>query len=190
MTEDSSKQTDSDERRWAALMRNAQAGHEAEYRQLLQELSGVVRHYLWGRFGREDFVDDCVQESLVAIHEARHSYDPARAFRPWFFAIVRYKAIDTLRRQQRHRNLVERQTHEQHSLEETAEANQVEAQMVSGYLFRSLSPQHLEAITLTKLKGYSIAEAAVQLNISEGALKIRVHRGIGRLKRLVEAEKL
>ncbi|MCX2980714.1 sigma-70 family RNA polymerase sigma factor [Halieaceae bacterium IMCC14734] len=190
MTEDSTKDIDSEEDRWARLMRSAQAGDEADYRELLTELAHVVRRYLSSRFGRAEFVDDCVQDCLVAIHEARHSYDAGRKFRPWFFAIVRYKAIDVLRGQRRRRDLVTRQAHEQLSTEQILETNPLEAQIVSGYLLRALSPDYRDAIILTKLKGYSVTEAAAQLKISEGALKVRVHRGIGRLKRLVEAEKL
>ena len=189
-TEDSLKEIDSDEERWGALMRSAQAGNEADYRTLLTELTQVVRRYLSSRFGRTEFVDDCVQECLVAIHEARHSYDPKRAFRPWFYAIVRYKAIDELRGQRRRRDLAAQQSLEQLSAAQAAEAHLFEAQSVSGYLLQLLSPHYRDAIILTKLEGYSVTEAAAHLQISEGALKVRVHRGIGRLKRLVEAEKL
>ena len=52
----------------------------------------------------------------------------------------------------------------------------------------SLSPQQREALTLTKINGLTIAEAATQLSISESALKVRVHRAIARLRRLVEAD--
>ena len=88
-----------DELRWAALMCSAQAGHEAAYRLLLEELSEVINRYLCSRFGHHHFIEDSVQDTLVAIHQARHTYDQRRRFRPWLFAIVRHKAIDTLRRQ-------------------------------------------------------------------------------------------
>lgn len=190
MTEDIATEIDSDEQRWSALMRSAQAGHESDYRELLTELTQVVRRYLSSRFGRTEFVDDCVQECLMAIHEARHSYDAGRAFRPWFFAIVRYKAIDALRGQRRRHDLKAQQDHEQQSVTEAVETNTLEAQMVSGYLLKALSPEYRDAIILTKLRGYSVTEAAARLHISESALKVRIHRGIRRLKRLVEAEKL
>ena len=45
-----------------------------------------------------------------------------------------------------------------------------------------------EALTLTKLLGSSSAEAAQQLSISESALKVRVHRAMGKLKRMLEVE--
>ena len=61
----------------------AQQGDEAAYGSLLAELAGVIRGYLIGRFGPLESLDDCVQESLLALHEARHSYDGNRPFKPW-----------------------------------------------------------------------------------------------------------
>ena len=90
---------ESDEQNWSRLMVNAQAGNESDYRQLLTELTDVIFNFLRSRFGDHHFIEDCVQETLMAIHQARHTYDQHRPFRPWLFAIVRHKAIDTLRKQ-------------------------------------------------------------------------------------------
>lgn len=87
-----------DDARWSALMVSAQAGKEEQYRLLLGELAEVVARYLQSRLGDRDFIDDCVQDVLIAVHQARHTYDSRRKFRPWLFAIVRHKAIDSLRR--------------------------------------------------------------------------------------------
>jgi RNA polymerase sigma-70 factor (ECF subfamily) len=43
-------------------------------------------------------VEDLVQETLLAIHVRRHTYDPDQPFTPWVYAIARYKLIDYLRR--------------------------------------------------------------------------------------------
>ena len=86
-----------DEQRWSSLMASAQAGNESDYRQLLGELSELVSRYLRTRLGGYDFVEDCVQDVLIAIHEARHTYDPRRPFRPWLFAIIRHKSTDAIR---------------------------------------------------------------------------------------------
>ena len=104
------------------------------------------------------------------------------------FAIVRHKAIDTLRRQQSQRSAVERYREEYGSTNWTQEEHTEEGSLLRGKLMDALSPQHREAITLTKIEGMSIAEAAARLSISEGALKVRIHRAIGRLKRMVDAE--
>jgi RNA polymerase sigma-70 factor, ECF subfamily len=175
-----------DEARWSALMLSAQSGHQAEYRLLLSELSGVIKGYLVTRIGHQHFLDDCVQEILIAIHQARHTYDPRRKFRPWLFAIVRHKAIDALRKQQSLEKLENLQAQES---AEVAPAS-IENDAMSHSLINSLCTQHRDAITLTKLVGLSTAEAAAQLSISESALKLRIHRGINKLRQLMEAEQL
>lgn len=188
MTEADSRNDASDEARWAALMGSAQRGCETDYRQLLAELSEAIKHYLISRIGPRHFIEDCVQDSLIAIHQARHTYDPNRRFRPWLFAIVRHKAIDTLRRQRNQQQLVNQQ--QEHILLATQLHSpcHLDDGITPGRLMNALSPQHREALTLTKFMGLSNAEAAVRLHISEGAVKVRVHRAIGCLTRLMEAD--
>ena len=177
----------SDEARWAALMCSAQKGGEDDYRQLLVELSRVIKHYLLSRIGQQHFVEDCMQESLIAIHQARHSYDPRRRFRPWLFAIVRHKAIDTLRRQRSQQQLARQQEILQLDAQLDPHSD-IENTIAQGRLLACLSPEHREVLTLTKFIGLSNAEAASRLSISEGAVKVKVHRAIGKLTRLLEAD--
>jgi RNA polymerase sigma-70 factor (ECF subfamily) len=184
MTDNAESATD--EKRWAILMASAQAGNEDDYRTLLTELSRAIKHYLLSRIGSQHFVEDCVQETLIAVHQARHTYDPRRRFRPWLFAIVRHKTIDTMRRQRSQQQLARQQ--EDILLQEHDTTEDVDSSITRGRLLDNLSPQHREALTLTRFIGLSNAEAAAQLRISEGAVKVRVHRAIGKLTRLMEAD--
>ena len=92
---------EADEARWSAWLVEAQAGNAGSYEQLLAELVPAIRGYLYSRSGRFDAIDDCVQECLLAVHQARHTYDARRPFRPWLFAIVRNRTIDVLRETRR-----------------------------------------------------------------------------------------
>lgn len=175
-----------DEKRWAILMASAQAGNEDDYRTLLTELSRAIKHYLLSRIGSQHFIEDCVQDTLIAIHQARHTYDPRRRFRPWLFAIVRHKTIDTMRRQRSQQQLAQQQ--EDILLQEHNNTEDLDSSITRGRLLDNLSPQHREALTLTRFVGLSNAEAAAQLRISESAVKVRVHRAIGKLTRLMEAD--
>ena len=163
-------------------MVNAQAGDESDYRQLLKELAIVIQKFLRSRFGDHHFIEDCVQESLIAVHQARHTYDAQRPFRPWLFAIVRHKAIDALRKQRTRDNVVESYKTEQQILFQAGDPRASEGEFLEGSLLASLSQQHREVLVLTKIMGYSIAEAADRLGISESAVKVRVHRAIRRLQ--------
>jgi RNA polymerase sigma-70 factor (ECF subfamily) len=180
----------SDEHRWSALMVNAQAGDESDYRQLLKELASVIQRFLRSRFGDHHFIEDCVQEALIAVHQARHTYDPQRPFRPWLFAIVRHKAIDTLRKQRTREKVVDRYKSEQDILLQAGHQSSSEVELSEGRLLASLSTQHREVLVLTKVIGYSIAETAEKLGISESAVKVRVHRAIRRLQQSLARDEL
>ena len=174
-----------DDARWGALMASAQGGDERAYRQLLEEVSTVLERFLRSRIGAVGLVEDCVQETLIAVHKGRHSYDPQRSFRAWLFAIARYKAVDALRRTRPCEEAGEMTEHEAASPGDTMEGT-----LAGGQMLQALSTQHREAIVLTKLVGLSTSEAADRLAISESALKVRVHRGIRRLRQMLEAELL
>jgi RNA polymerase sigma-70 factor (ECF subfamily) len=125
---------ESDEQCWSKLMVSAQAGNESDYRQLLTELTDVVYNFLRSRCGNHHFIEDCVQETLIAIHQARHTYDRHRPFRPWLFAIVRHKAIDTLRKQNTRQRITKQLKGEQEILSRTSQQSEAESEIIMGRL--------------------------------------------------------
>jgi RNA polymerase sigma-70 factor (ECF subfamily) len=179
---------EADEKRWSSLMASAQLGHEADYQQLLQELSQVILDFLCSRFGNHHFPDDCVQEALIAIHHARHTYDPGRAFRPWMFTIVRHKAIDMFRQHRSRNSTLDQFRVEQQVALQGSELSANPEALAGGSVLESLKEQHREVLVLTKVLGFSVAETAGQLGISQGAVKVRVHRAVGKLRKLLEQD--
>ena len=181
---------ESDEQRWSKLMANAQTGNESDYRQLLTELTSVIYNFLCSRFGNHHFTEDCVQETLIAIHQARHTYDQHRPFRPWLFAIVRHKAIDILRKQSSRQRVTSQYKGEQEVLSQVSQQNEADNEIIRGHLLDSLSEEHREVLVLTKIIGFSVAETAEKLSISKSLVKVRVHRAIHKLKKMMEADQL
>jgi len=177
-----SERVSGDEERWAGLMVRAQRGDADAYRRLLSELGAAIEGYLRLHFGSSELLEECVQEALVAIHRARHGWDPARAFRPWMFTIARHKAIDVLRRGARRSRREVAAAPEQG--EPAAASSDPGASLEVERFLRGLEPRYREPLILTKLLGYSTREAARALGISETALKTRVFRAI----RLVREE--
>lgn len=179
-----------DEQRWSGLMIGAQAGNESDYRQLLNELADVIERFLRSRFGNYHFIEDCVQEALIAVHQARHTYDHKRAFRPWVFAIVRNKAIDFLRQQRTREKALDHYQREQEILGQPGSQDVTRGNIIEGRLLGLLPEQHKEVLVLTKVIGFSIAETAERLGVSESAVKVRVHRAVGKLRKLLERDEL
>ncbi|MEE9345219.1 MAG: sigma-70 family RNA polymerase sigma factor [Methylococcales bacterium] len=173
-----------DEQRWANWMQLAQKGDEYCYAKLLTELGDVIAAYLTSRFGPINMIEDCVQESLIAIHAARHTYDSKRLFRPWLFAIVRNRTIDMLRRQRSYSKALEAKSEQVNTLP----TNSIDDEVVNSMVFDALAPQYRDVLLLTKVVGLSTTETARKLGLSEGAVRVRVHRGIKATRKILQTE--
>lgn len=167
-----------DEAQWSRWMAAAQEGDETQYQALLGSLGRAIEHYVRVHFGNIEFLEDCVQECLLAVHLGRHTYDPTRPFRPWLFAVVRNKAVDLLRKRRPD------QTHgediDEKQLPESS--MHVESIVQREDLFKHLAPPYREALILTKVVGYTAKEAAKHCGVSLPAMKIRVFRALASLR--------
>lgn len=177
--------TADDERRWSDYMAAAHRGDKRLYERLLTELAPVIERYVRSRFGALTFTEDCVQECLLAIHNARHTYDPARPFRPWFFTIVRNRTIDLLRKSWSHHAA----SGDESETIETAAVTGPQEHIEAARILEQLKPQFRSALTLTKLFGYSLNEAAEKSGISESAMKSRVSRALKAAEQLLNEER-
>ncbi|MDQ2891982.1 MAG: sigma-70 family RNA polymerase sigma factor [Pseudomonadota bacterium] len=161
-------------------------GDAGAYRRLLDALATLLRTFFGRRLrGADAAVEDLVQDSLIAIHTRRASYDTARPFTAWAYAIARYKLIDHFRRQ--------RVTVPVEGLEDMLAVegfeDAVAAKMDVADLLATLPPKQAAAIHDTRIAGLSIAEAAVRHGISESDVKISVHRGLKTLAARLEGER-
>ena len=163
----------------------AHSGDQSAYTHLLGELGAAIETYIRVRFGALDCLEDCVQECLLTVHRARHTYDPSRAFRPWLFTLVRHRTIDVLRRA---RDVAGRSHTDAPDV--SNDPRELQRRLDGVKILESLAPDHREAIALTQYAGYTTAEAAAWLGISEAALKARLRRGLLAIRKVLEAEGL
>lgn len=168
----------SNEERLRGLLLRGLGGDAAAYHAFLKELAAHLRAFLRKRLTRmPDEVEDLVQESLLAVHNQRHTYDPQQPLTAWVFALARYKLIDLLRRRSRMDLLHDPLEEEGETLaapdNEAADARRDIAKLLS-----ELPERHRLPIIYVKLEGLSVAEAAQRAGMSESAVKIGVHRGL------------
>jgi RNA polymerase sigma factor (sigma-70 family) len=157
------------------------AAHASLLRALVPLLHSFYRRRLRGSL--ED-AEDLVQETLIAIHTRRSTYDRERPFTAWLYAIARYRLIDHVRR---HRISVPIEEVEAILVAEGFE-DCLNARMDIDRLLATLSPKQARAIRDTHLAGSSVAEAAAAAGIGESDVKVSVHRGLKALASRIRGE--
>ncbi|MBI4293592.1 MAG: sigma-70 family RNA polymerase sigma factor [Betaproteobacteria bacterium] len=154
------------------------AGDSPAYHAFLQELSAHLRAFLKKRLARlPDEVEDLVQESLLAVHNQRHTYDANQPLTAWVHAIAKYKLVDLLRRRAGREALTDALEGE-HDLFSSADSDAAEARRDLRRLLDRLPDHHRLPIIHTKLEGLSVEEAARVTGMSVAAIKVGVHRGL------------
>lgn len=159
------------------LIAAARAGDRAAYRAFLDEAAGRLRAFIARRLADRNEVEDLLQECLIAIHEKRGTLDPGRPVAPWMYTIARYKLTDRWRKIGRQPLMVAE--HDAPVAAESDAALDVEA------LLDRLPPAQAEAIRLTRIEGLTGQEASERVGIGTSAMKLRVHRGMLALKKMV-----
>jgi RNA polymerase sigma-70 factor (ECF subfamily) len=155
-------------------------GDAQAYRALLADVARRLRSGLARRFDHNlPELEDIVQESLLAIHLKRHTWVPTERVGPWVAAIARHKAIDAFRRRGRRAELPldDLDFIDPHSAGEEAAG---EAHDVASLLGR-LEERQRAIVQAVSLEGLSTREAAVRLSMSEGALRVALHRSLKKL---------
>lgn len=167
---------------WTDLMRSANAGDNSAYYQLLKAVTPVLRAATRRGLARAgqppDQAEDIVQEILLAVHLKRHTWDSDAPFAPWLFAIARNKLIDALRRRGR-RVFVNIDDFAEILPGEAAEETVAPAE-VANHL-ASLPPRQRDVLQSIAVESASIKETASKLSMTEGAVRVALHRGLSSL---------
>ena len=161
------------------------SGEAASYEAFLRELSAFLRAFLRGRLARvPDEVEDLVQETLLAVHNQRHTYDAAQPLTAWVHAIARYKLIDFLRRRAG-REAMNDPLGDEDDLLATSDEEAREARRDMAVLLAKLPDRHRLPIQHEKIEWLTVAEAAMLTGMSESAVKVGIHRGLKALSALI-----
>lgn len=185
----------------AGWMAAAQKGDAGAYARLLTSLLPPLRAFVRRRGVEASEVEDVVQEILLFIHRARHSWRADRPFDPWMWAIARNASTDALRRQGRERA---RRLYAPDplgrggsSIEDLAApgSGDPEGQLIAREIapalrdaLSRLPSSQRQAVELLYVEQLSVAEAAARAGVSRSALKVRAHRGSRALRAALRAE--
>lgn len=159
-----------------AMMRLALAGDKLAYTTVLRETSRFLRPFLSKRVNQPAEIDDLLQEILLSIHKARHTYDGERPYKPWAFAIAKFRLLDHLR--------AHYADHLRHSVELSEVENILPEHVTeSGITYESISGEvhklpgkQAAIVQMMHQEGYTAREVAEILNMKESAVKVAAHR--------------
>ncbi len=166
------------EERLRAQFLLALGGDAAAYQAFLKALSTHLRAFFRRRmFQYPDEVEDLVQETLLAIHNSRHTYRPEQPLTAWVHSIARYKLVDLLRARSR-REALHEPLDDSLQLFSEADGQAEEARRDLDQLLAPLSERQRRAVVMTKLEGATVAQTAAAMGMSEVAVKVGVHRAL------------
>lgn len=169
-----------------AMMIGGLDGDAVAHAALLGALVPLLRAFYRRRMRNgEDDIEDIVQETLIAVHSRRATFDRNRLFTAWLFAIARYKMIDHFR--------ARRQTCTIEGLEEILVIEGFEdssnARIDMHRLLGTLPPKQADVIRATKIDGLSVTDAAHRAGIGESDVKVSIHRGLKALAARISGER-
>jgi RNA polymerase sigma-70 factor (ECF subfamily) len=167
------------EQRLKALMLLALAGDAAAEASLLTALAAALRRYFVRRLGDGAAdVEDLVQETLIAVHGKRHTFDVRAPLTPWVYAIARYRLIDHFRRNRSRRETALEDVGE---LVDAGDFDAAEARRDLARLLETLPEKQRRLVTDVKIEGRSIEETSRSSGMSPSAVKVGVHRAVNAL---------
>lgn len=164
-------------------------GDEAAYRRLLAALTPVLRanaRRTLSRMGAPTAdAEDIVQETLLALHLHRHTWRRTDPIGPWVTAIARYKLVDVLRRRGRRAEVTIDDLVE--TLPDTADQEEELGRQQAIRLVDTLDGRQGDVVRAISVEGADIRDTATKLGMSEGAVRVALHRGLKTLAQMYKA---
>ena len=149
-------------------------GNAADHTRLLRAIVPILTTFFRRRMNESADIEDMIQDTLIAVHTRRETYDRQRSFTPWLFSIARYKMIDNFRR---NRRTVPIEGLEEILVSEGFE-DAVSARVDIDVLLTKIPEKQARLIRATRIAGSSIAEVSAAESLGESDVKVSVHRGI------------
>lgn len=168
----------------AELARDARAGSEAAYRELVSRYATPSVNFIYRYVGDRALAEDLAQEGFLRVYQRLDTYDTGRKFSSWFFQVLRNITIDYLRVNRLPTSSLDeleqdgRSTKaidvESASPEDAAQQTELAAAMNAA--LSRLRPEYREAVVLRYQEGLTQPEIADILRLPTGTVKTYLHR--------------
>lgn len=173
---------------WSVLMRAALGGDAQSYARFLREVTPVLRGIVRakGRSLTRDHQEDIVQEVLMAIHRKRHTWQSDLPVRPWLYTIARHKVIDAFRASV---GVIKLPIEEFENVLVAEDAPDGLAARDVTWLLGRLDRRSAQIVRAVGLDEEPTASVGARLGMTEGAVRVALHRALKRLSVLAQGPK-
>jgi RNA polymerase sigma-70 factor (ECF subfamily) len=153
-----------------ALIGRARAGDEAAFEAIVAHFQQPLFRYLYGFVGDVEEARDLTQETFLRAYRSLGQLEDARSLRSWLYQIAHNQACSLLRR------LRLRHMFSQRHMAAPASPDEHERAQVAAALSRVPAEQRAPLL-LHIMGGFTYAEIAGLLGLSEGSVRMRISRG-------------
>lgn len=171
----------------ALIHRMKEGSHEA-FRELVQRHMKQAYDLAYGFAHDHDDAEDIAQEAFVRVYHSIHSFRREAGFKTWLYRIVTNVSLDRLKQKRRKSR---RQVEIDHpaTAELTVQLNdmqQVDLTMHIERALHELPTLQRAVIILRHMDGLSTKQVSHILRCSEGTVKTHLHRGLKKMRQLLE----
>jgi RNA polymerase sigma-70 factor, ECF subfamily len=167
-------------------MRRAQEGDKLAYAALLKDVASMLRRSFAAKLSAKHDVEDLVQDILLSMHQARHTYDTERPFKPWLYSIASHRFKDYLRKIYRLKDReVAMDSDHSDFLTFSVTEDEGSSESIEDILV-GIPERQRQIVTLMKVEGYSAKEVAKKLGMKESAVKVSAHRTYRKIQKRME----
>ncbi|MAR56997.1 MAG: RNA polymerase subunit sigma-24 [Rickettsiales bacterium] len=161
------------------LFQDGMAGNAQAYEQFLHDITRILRRMVSRALKGEDR-EDVIQEILISLHKARHTYDGERPILPWIAAIAQYRINDYLRKHYASAR------HEMIDIEDLQITDVTELPSTHESLeeiLYSVPEREKQILTMMYVEGYTAKETGERLNMQVSAVKVAARRAAQKLRK-------
>jgi RNA polymerase sigma-70 factor (ECF subfamily) len=163
----------------------AVGGDEDAFDLLIERHLSSIQRLCWSMLCSRSDAEDAAQETFVRAYRCLGRFDTDRAFGPWLRGIATKVCLQMLRRRRRHsgREVSLEESFREPPAPEPDEASPLAMEAVRA--LASLSETYRVPLALFYLEDASVAEVAEALDITEGAARVRLHRGREQIREII-----
>lgn len=176
------------------------AGQEEAFVKLFERYNARIFNYLLRHLGDRARAEDLLQETFLRVHSHRKSYRPSAAFSTWIFTIATNLLRDSAVASRRRAQVIQAEAstgkavtradssepvaaHTAKSAEEACAESEMAFHIRKAV--QALPSDQREVILLAKYEGLTFEEIAHILNITANAAKVRAHRAMNALEKIL-----